>query len=233
MSAPPLALPALSLALPTLSLALSLSVTSIAFAAPSTASKLGVDLTRRWRKRANTRFLATKLADLKLPKRAAGLLLLLGKKRLETKIYSLGKSGFAHSSGLFWPASTIKLAAALGALERLRALGVDGNATIELKDSYGRYRGRFAWLYQRAISQSTNRDYDRLVRIAGLDFLNQRFFRRLGLRHTVLQCPYGGASTLGNSPELRFRLGKKRRQRAAFVSSTSRPDCPAPKTARA
>jgi hypothetical protein len=124
--------------------------------------------------------------------------------------FSLGDSGFAHSQGRYWPASTVKLGAAVAALLVLGERGLDGRAQLEFRDSYGRFRGPATRLYRPAIVWSSNRGYDRLVRVAGVDGL-PRVLARYGFSATYLSCPYAGALELRRSPAIRYRRRRGRR----------------------
>ncbi len=88
----------------------------------------------------------------------------------------------------FWPASSIKVLAAVGALEFLAGLGFTGSAAVAFDDGD-------AWtvrdLYDAAIIESSNEAYDRLVQIAGVDWLNTEFLTsENGLAATVIQKSY-------------------------------------------
>lgn len=124
--------------------------------------------------------------------------------------YSLGDTAFAHSAGRYWPASSVKLPAAVGALLVLARQGLDGRARLRFKDSYGAFSGTAAQLYRPAIVRSSNRAYDRLVRIAGSDALSTEL-ARFGLPQTRLSCPYAGAAEITRSPTISYRTQAGRR----------------------
>ncbi|MCA9666892.1 MAG: serine hydrolase [Myxococcales bacterium] len=138
--------------------------------------------------------------------------------------FSFADSGV--TVGGFWPASTVKLWAAVGALLVARAAGLDSRARVRMRDSYGRYRGTLAALIRPAILWSSNRAYDRLVMVAGADHLNTTLARRYALSGLVIQCPYFGGPSL-DSPAL--RLGSTslaaRPMRARFARCASPQNC--------
>jgi len=89
----------------------------------------------------------------------------------------------------FWPASSIKVLAAVGALEYLADLGFTGAARITM----GGQTFTVADVYEVAIVDSSNEAYDQLVRIAGVDWLNTRFLTPdNGFPASVIQRSYTG-----------------------------------------
>ncbi|HVF14494.1 MAG TPA: serine hydrolase [Acidimicrobiales bacterium] len=89
----------------------------------------------------------------------------------------------------FWPASSVKVLAAIGALEYLHGLGFSGAATVTMGDE----TFVVADVYRAAITESDNAAYDRLVRIAGLDWLNTVFLTAAnGFPESVIQRAYSG-----------------------------------------
>ncbi len=89
----------------------------------------------------------------------------------------------------FWPASSVKLLAAVGALGYLGELGFTGNARIAMAgDTF-----TVADVYTAAIADSSNEAYDLLVQIAGVDWLNEVFLTEAnGFPDTVIQRSYTG-----------------------------------------
>jgi hypothetical protein len=106
--------------------------------------------------------------------------------------YEAGGGGF---TGSFFPASSIKLLAALGALDFARGLGLTGSALID-----GDWSVRDT--YDAALRWSSNEDYDELVRIAGVEWLNRQFLPEHGYPATAIQEPYGGDEQVSSSPEM-------------------------------
>jgi heme A synthase len=72
----------------------------------------------------------------------------------------------------FWPASSIKVLAAVGALEFVGRQGFTGAATVRFGGGPPR---TIKSIYEGAIRVSSNADYDLLVEIAGVDWLNSEF----------------------------------------------------------
>ena len=103
--------------------------------------------------------------------------------------YEAFEAGEGATYDGFWPASSVKLLAAVGALEYLADLGFTGAARITME-------GRsftVADVYDAAIAESSNEAYDRLVRIAGVDWLNAEFLTGAnGFPATVIQRSYTG-----------------------------------------
>lgn len=106
--------------------------------------------------------------------------------------YEAGGGGFTDA---FFPASSVKLLAALGALDFARSLGLTGDALIDgvwsIRDTY-----------DAALRWSSNEDYDELVRIAGVERLNTQFLPAHGYSATAIQEPYGGDEQVVMSPEM-------------------------------
>jgi hypothetical protein len=106
--------------------------------------------------------------------------------------FEAGGGGFTDS---FFPASSVKLLAALGALDFARGLGLTGAALID-----GDWSVRDT--YDAALRWSSNEDYDELVRIAGVEWLNRQFLPAHGYPATAIQEPYGGGEQVSFSPEM-------------------------------
>ncbi len=114
--------------------------------------------------------------------------------------FSLGDTGFDASADSFWPASMVKLIAAVGALETLHAQGLNGSSKISFTDGRGEYSGNASRLYGSALSHSNNVAYDRLIKIAGFDALNEDLLSPSnGFPFMTMQCSYDKE----NDPSLR------------------------------
>ena len=115
-------------------------------------------------------------------------------------LYEAG--GGAFSSG-FYPASSVKILAAVGALELAYTYGFSGKATVD---------GAFSlWsFYDTAIRRSSNEDYDELVRLAGVAWLNQEFLSSRGYRSTRIQEAYAGGEGVTKSRP--FHLSEEGRE---------------------
>jgi hypothetical protein len=125
--------------------------------------------------------------------------------------YQAGGGALAED---FWPASSIKVLAALGALDFARSLGFTGAATVTFAaddgstDSGGGPR-TLRSMYEAAVRDSSNYDYDQLVRIAGVDRLNSQFLTaRNGFPATAITRPYDGTDL--DSPPMTLEEGGKR-----------------------
>jgi len=114
----------------------------------------------------------------------------------DSPAYAFFEAGGGAFSDRFYPASSIKLLAALGALDYARTLGFTGDALVD-----GGYSIRDT--YDAALRWSSNEDYDELVRIAGVGRLNRLFLPAHGYTRTAIQEPYGGGDEqVAYSPEM-------------------------------
>ena len=126
----------------------------------------------------------------------------------EGRVYQQYQAGGGPLATNFWPASSIKVLAALGALDFARSLGFSGAASISFDD--GSPSRTLRSIYEPAIRDSSNYDYDLLVRIAGVDRLNEEFLTaRNGFPVTSLNRSYGGVE-LKESPAMMFEEGDRR-----------------------
>ena len=142
--------------------------------------------------------------------------------------YSLGDTAFEVPRQFFHPASTVKLAASLGALRTVGALGLTGDVQLEFNDGEGHYAGKLADSVHEALMHSSNRDYNRLVRIAGFDALNVDYLSpRWGAPEMAVQARYGSRNgpTLRTSPAIRYREGDKSGEIPAREASSKHPGC--------
>lgn len=130
------------------------------------------------------------------------------------QLYSLRDTGFMYSWSRFWPASAIKLVAAVGALWTLHEHGLDGRVRLRLSDADGAFDGSFQQILRRALVYSANTAYNRLMLIAGLRRLNERYLTaRWGLPLMVLQRRYTHPSPnadLRDSPAIHYEQGERR-----------------------
>jgi hypothetical protein len=117
------------------------------------------------------------------------------------------QAGGGALGAAFWPASSIKVLAAVGALEFANKLGFTGAATVS-------FAGGGSWtiksIYDAAIRVSSNPDYDLLVQIAGVDWLNKEFLTAArGFPVTVIQRSYGGINVMA-SPAITLTEGGRK-----------------------
>jgi len=108
----------------------------------------------------------------------------------------------------FWPASSIKVLAALGALDFARSLGFTGDALVVF--DIGEKSRTLRSIYEAAIRDSSNYDYDLLVQIAGRDRLNSEFLTpENGFPVTSITRAYDG-DDLATSPAMILDQADKR-----------------------
>ena len=143
--------------------------------------------------------------------------------------FSLGDTGFRASAESFWPASMVKLVAAVGALATLRGHGLTGSARVSFTDGRGAWSGPVSNLCSSALTHSNNVAYDRLMKIAGFDEINDRLLNaKDGFPFMAMQRAYDVANdpTLRISPEITF----DERGRAGTIprreSARDHPQCP-------
>jgi hypothetical protein len=125
------------------------------------------------------------------------------------------EAGLGARTNDFWPASSIKLMAAVGALDFLASLGFTGAATVTVADDWS---ATVRSLADDAIRTSDNWSYDRLLEVAGVERLNTVFLPAQGYRATRIQRSYGDwnvrdspAMTIsegGREVEVPFRPGQ-------------------------
>lgn len=108
------------------------------------------------------------------------------------------QAGGGATASNFWPASSIKVLAAVGALEFLGQQGFTGAATVRIGGGAAR---TVRSIYEGAIRVSSNADYDMLVRLAGVEWLNNQFLTPArGFPVTVIQKSYTAAGTVRATP---------------------------------
>lgn len=136
-------------------------------------------------------------------------------------VYEEFEAGAGALADDLWPASSIKLLAAEGALAYLAELGFTGAATVTMD----RETVTVADVYDAAISESSNEAYDTLVRIAGVDWLNTRFLTDAnGFPNTVIQRSYTGLGVRSTPAMTITESGRSIRVPAR--ESTGTYDCP-------
>jgi len=124
----------------------------------------------------------------------------------------------------FWPASSIKVLAALGALDFARSLGYTGDAMVVL--GVEEEARTLKSIYEEAVRDSSNEAYDLLVQVAGRDRLNNRFLTPAnGFPVTSISRSYAGAD-LEESPAMILEQGD-RRTYVPKRTATLDPECDA------
>jgi hypothetical protein len=115
------------------------------------------------------------------------------------------EGGIGAQSTSFWPASSIKLLAAVGALEYVGQQGFTGAATVSFPGSAPQ---TIRSIYDAAIRISDNGSYDLLVEIAGTDWLNHVFLTPArGFSKTVIQKSYTDVGNLQATPAMTLSEG--------------------------
>lgn len=120
----------------------------------------------------------------------------------------------------WWPASSIKVFAAVAALEQANAWGFSPAAKVEFHDRSRNRVTTLADLVEKALIPSDNLAYDRLIEIVGFDELNRRFFPTHGFHRSVFLRSYSGRKidretglgTLRDSPAITLTEGQRVRQ---------------------
>jgi hypothetical protein len=144
--------------------------------------------------------------------------------------FSLGDSGIVFSAGKYWPASTVKLTAAVGALRTLGSYGLTGAAQVSFSDDDGSYSGTVKNLYSAAIEVSDNVAYNRLMELAGFDTMNDTYLVAAeSFPEMVLQRRYTHplpTSDLRHSPAISYSESGKTGTIPARVGTGQHPTCP-------
>lgn len=123
---------------------------------------------------------------------------------IDQPAYLLYEAGDGAFSTDFWPASTVKLLAAVAAVEYVADLGFTGDATVSVGSAS---EVTLSSIYEAAITVSSNEAYDRLLQIAGLDYINGEFADEYGLDSIQYGTSYSGL-TVTSSPQLTITEGK-------------------------
>lgn len=137
--------------------------------------------------------------------------------------YDTYQAGGGALADDFWPASSIKVLAAVGALEFVGKLGFTGAATVTFAGSSTTTTVKA--VYDAAIRVSSNADYDTLMEIAGVDWINREFLTPArGFPVTVLQRSYAGGD-LYHTPAMTLVEGGRKVTVPARTSSVDN-SCP-------
>jgi len=158
-----------------------------------------------------------------------------GVDALAYRFFSLGDSGFLYSvddqlAQRFWPASTVKLAAAVAALMALAEHGLDGDAQVSMEDENGLWQGSVRDIYTAAIVPSSNPAYNRLMMIAGFDAINAHYLpMAMQLPHMVLQRRYARKAPDANmrtSVPITYVQGEHQGTLPERIGTSQHPRCP-------
>jgi hypothetical protein len=141
-------------------------------------------------------------------------------------------SGTSADRENWWPASNIKIFAAVAALEVMKKRGFTPRAKVTFEYDEKPVTRTVQWLVRQAITPSNNVAFDQLVEIVGFDAINA-WFQQTGLVHTVLRRGYShrvmdpefNVGTLRENP--RIVLDENGRQEVIPARhGISNPDCP-------
>lgn len=153
-----------------------------------------------------------------------------GAQQPSFRYYSLGNTGFLHSEGRFWPASTVKLAAAVGALQTLAGHGLTADAVVRFDHPQEGYDGTVRDLLEQALVPSSNSAYNHLLVLAGFDELNEGMLTEAaGFPTLTIQRRFqeiGDRAHARWSPPIRFSEGGREGVIAARRGVSRHPTCP-------
>jgi hypothetical protein len=116
----------------------------------------------------------------------------------------------------WWPASTVKIYAAVAALETLKKMGFSPKAKLTYEDPKKSVTRKVSELVRLAITPSDNTAFDQLVEIVGFDGINE-FLKRIGTGKSVLMRGYSARVI---DPE--FKVGTLRHNRKIIVTEGNR-----------
>jgi len=129
-------------------------------------------------------------------------------------------AGTADDRDGWWPASSVKIYAAVAALEQLHEMGFPITAWLTFEYEDGPVTLRMDQLIRQALELSSNAAFDRLVEFVGSDRINTEFFvPENGFEDTVFLRAYAGrhtdeesgAGTNRFSPRIVVRRGPRQR----------------------
>ncbi|MBQ9242025.1 MAG: serine hydrolase [Proteobacteria bacterium] len=202
------------------------------------------EASRKWYKQtsrhANRKYLSEyfKLIGYEVPKHTYALIAPLQTRgdKLSMQYYSYLSTAFEYSmtkdgEEKYWPASTVKLAAAVMALLKLREYKAGSKSVVSFTDLEGHYEDTVEKLCRDAIIPSNNTAYNRLMEIAGFDEINDHYLREVfHFPKMVLQRRYvrhRPEDSLRDSPEIQFSDGNVNGTIPERHSSGKmRPECP-------
>ena len=147
--------------------------------------------------------------------------------------YPMDLNGTSGDRDNWWPASTVKLYAAIAALEKSRAMGFTPKAELTFEYEDSPVSQSLELLVKRALIDSRNPEFDRLVEFVGSGRLNKSFLvRAKGIRDTVMTRCYSGRvlhpelGKCSNRHSPPIRILEKRRSRSLQETFNPTPyDC--------
>jgi len=139
-----------------------------------------------------------------------------GLQNTPEKRYAFLRRCFAYGDPFankdWWPASTVKIFAAVAALETLKKMGFSPKAMLTYEDAKKSVTRKVSELVRLAITPSDNTAFDQLVEIVGFDGMNE-WLKRIGTGKSVLMRGY---SARVMDPEL--KVGTLRHSRKIVVT---------------
>ncbi len=129
--------------------------------------------------------------------------------------YPMDYLGTSEDRDDWWPASTVKIFAAVAAMEKSRALGFPPTSELTFHYEDEPVTETLEELVRRALTDSKNPEFDRLVEFVGSDRLNRYFLsERNGLPRTVMLRAYSrrvkdpktGKSVNTHSPRITLKF---------------------------
>jgi len=106
----------------------------------------------------------------------------LRKKKFYIKRYTSNRWSAESSHGRYWPASVVKIWAALGAVLFANELGQDSRLVLRGRDSRGVFSSNIISLCRQTLIRGGNLSYDRLLRFVSPAVLNSVYRLRYKLR---------------------------------------------------
>ncbi|MCP4604549.1 MAG: hypothetical protein GY847_29175 [Proteobacteria bacterium] len=148
--------------------------------------------------------------------------------------YPMDYLGTSDDREDWWPASTVKLFAAIAALEKNRAMGFSPRAEVTFNYEEKPLTRQLDFIIKRAIVHSRNPEFDQLVEFVNCDRLNRYFLNpRKGILNTVMlrayyrrvKYPESGKGSNRHSPEIIIKQGRRSKILPEHMS-TAKYDCP-------
>lgn len=154
-----------------------------------------------------------------------------GRRVIDRQAFDYG--GASGEVGGWNPASAIKLFSAVSALERVDELGFGPRAQVTFHYKGGARSFGLTELIQEAMRDSKNIPHNRLVQLAGFDFLNGEdgSLQRVGLEHSYIMRAYeasrwtaeGHARSLARSPRITLKERGRKKTLKARKGATGYP----------